>query len=151
MERLGEDVHGVWLWARAGTELRRGSEPPIEAKHGFVKVITVGQWWTGIWNAGTPTDGRSIRTYVDVITPAVWDGDTVCMVDLDLDVVRRSDGSVEVDDEDEFEEHKVAFGYPEHVVDRARTEAAQLVLAVEQGREPFGAVGDRWLEVSRGR
>lgn len=151
MERLGVDDHGIWLWAPAGTELRRGSETPIQANHGFVKVIADGQWWTGIWNDGTPTDGRSIRTYVDVITPAVWNGDTVRMVDLDLDVVRRSDGSVEVDDEDEFEEHKVAFGYPEHVVDRARTEAAQLVLAVEQGREPFGAVGDRWLEVSRGR
>ena len=151
MERLGVDDHGMWLWAPAGTELRRGSETPIEANHGFVKVITDGQWWTGIWNDGTPTDGRSIRTYVDVITPAVWDGDTVRMVDLDLDVVRRRDGTVEVDDEDEFEEHKVAFGYPEHVVDRARTEAAQLVLAVEQDKEPFGVVGDRWLEMSRGR
>jgi len=151
MQRLGVDEHGVWLWAPAGTELRRGSEVPIQAKHGFVKVIADGQWWTGIWNDGRPSDGRSIRTYVDVITPAVWDGDTVRMVDLDLDVVRRSDGTVEVDDEDEFEEHKAVFGYPEHVVDRARTEAAQLVLAVERGTEPFGVVGDRWLEVSRGR
>ena len=151
MERLGVDEHGVWLWAPAGTELRRGSEVPIQANHGFVKVIADGKWWTGIWNDGSRTDGRSIWTYVDVITPAVWDGDTVRMVDLDLDVVRRSDGSVEVDDEDEFEEHKVAFDYPQHVVDRARTEAAQLVLAVEQGTEPFGTVGERWLEVSRGR
>ena len=151
MQRLGEDEHGVWLWAPAGTELRRGSESPTYAQHAFVKVIAVGQWWTGIWNDGLQTEDRSIRTYVDVITPAVWDGDTVRMVDLDLDVVHRSDGSVEVDDEDEFEEHKTVFGYPEHIIDRARAEAAQLVLAVERGKEPFGAVGDRWLEVSRGR
>ena len=152
MERLGVDDHGVWLWAPAGTELRRGSEKPDRRRNtASSRSIAVGQWWTGIWNDGPRTDGRSIRTYVDVITPAVWDGDTVRMVDLDLDVVRRSDGTVEVDDEDEFEDHKVAFGYPEHVVDRARTEAAQLVLAVERGTEPFGVVGDRWLEVSRGR
>lgn len=151
MERLGMDEHGLWLWAPAGTELRRGSEAPIEAKHGFVKVVAAGPWWTGIWNDGPRTDGRSIWTYVDVITPAAWDGDTVRMIDLDLDVVRRSDGSVEIDDEDEFEEHRIAFDYPQHVVDRARTEAAQLVLAVERGTEPFGTVGDRWLEVSRGR
>ena len=151
MERLGIDDHGLWLWAPAGTDLRRGSEATIEAKHGFVKVIADGQWWTGIWNDGPRTEARSIWTYVDVITPAEWDGETVRMVDLDLDVVRRNDGSVEVDDEDEFEEHKVAFDYPQHVVDRARTEAAQLVLAVEQGTEPFGTVGERWLEVSRGR
>ena len=151
MARLGTDDHGVWLWAPAGAELRRGSEAPIKAQHGFVKLIAAGQWWTGIWNDGPRDDRRSIHTYVDVITPAVWDGNTVRMVDLDLDVVRRRDGSVEVDDEDEFEEHKVAFGYPEHVVDRARAATAQLVLAIERGTEPFGEVGDRWLEVSHGR
>ena len=151
MQRLGEDDHGVWLWAPAGTELRRGSETPIAAQHAFIKVIAVGQWWTAIWNDGLRSDGRSIRTYVDVISPAVWDGNTVRMVDLDLDVVRRSDGTVEVDDEDEFEDHKVAFGYPEHVIDRARAEAAQLVLAVDRRKEPFGGIGERWLEVSRGR
>ena len=151
MERLGEDVHGQWLWAPAGTELRRGSDTPISARHGFVKLITAGQWWTAIWNDGHPSDRRSILTYVDVITPAVWDENTVRMIDLDLDVVCRRDGSVEIDDEDEFEEHKSLFGYPPHVVDRARTEAAQLVLAIEGGREPFGVVGERWLTVSRGR
>lgn len=151
MERLGVDEHGVWLWAPAGTQLRRGSDEPIVAKHRFIKVIPTGQWWTGIWNDVTQGVGRSIRTYVDVITPAVWDGDAVHMVDLDLDVVRRSDGTVEVDDEDEFEEHKVAFGYPDHIVDRARAETAQLVLGIESGKEPFGEVGERWLGVSSGR
>ena len=147
MERLGEDEHGIWLWAPAGTELRRGAEKPFAARHAFVKVVPAGQWWTGIWNDGR----RSIRTYVDVITPAMWDGETVRMVDLDLDVVHRGDGSVEVDDEDEFEDHRIEFGYPEHVVDRARTEAARLVLAVERGSEPFGEVGHRWLETALGR
>lgn len=151
MERLGVDEYGEWLWAPTGTELRRGLEKPIAAKHGFVKVVAPGQWWTAIWNDGYQSDGRSIRTYVDVITPAVWVGNIVRMVDLDLDVVRRSDGTVAVDDEDEFEEHRTAMGYPQHVVDRARTEAAQLVLAVERGKEPFGEIGDRWLEVSLGR
>jgi predicted RNA-binding protein associated with RNAse of E/G family len=150
MERLGEDDHGLWLRADAGTELRRGSEPPILAKHGFVKLITHGRWWTAIWNDGPWRDGRSIRTYVDVITPAVREGDTVRMVDLDLDVVRRSDGTVEVDDEDEFDMHRIAMAYPDHIVDKARTEAARLAIAVQGGAEPFGIVGDRWLEVGRG-
>lgn len=151
MERLGEDEHGIWLWAAAGTELRRGSEPSIPAKHGFVKVVTSGQWWTSLWNEGPWPDGRWIHTYVDVITPAIWDGDTVRMVDLDLDVVRRSDGSVEVDDEDEFDEHRIAMAYPDHIVDKARTETARLAVAVERGMEPFGRVGGQWLEAARGR
>ena len=151
MERLGEDDHGLWLWAPAGTDLRRGTEAPTSAKHGFVKLVTPGQWWTALWNEGSPFDGRSIHTYVDVITPAVWDGDTVRMVDLDLDVVRRSDGTVEVDDEDEFHEHRTAMAYPDHIADKARTETARLAIAVERGAEPFGSVGDRWLAAARGR
>lgn len=150
MERLGEDEHGIWLWGPSGTQLRRGAETPIPAMHGFVKLITPGAWWTSLWNEGPWSDGRSIHTYVDVITPAVWEGDTVRMIDLDLDVVRRTSGTVEVDDEDEFDEHRVAMGYPDHIVDKARTETARLVLAVERGAEPFGSVGDNWLEVARG-
>ena len=151
MERLGEDDHGLWLRAAAGTELRRGSEPAISAPYGFVKLIAPGRWWTAIWNEGPWGDGRSIRTYGDVITPAAWDGDTVRMVDLDLDVVYRSDGTVEIDDEDEFDEHRITMAYPDRIVDKARTEAARLAIAVQSGVEPFGTVGDRWLEVGRGR
>ncbi|WP_180935649.1 DUF402 domain-containing protein [Nocardioides ungokensis] len=33
-------------------------------------------------------------------------------VDLDLDVVRGRTGRVWIDDEDEFAEHRVRFGYP---------------------------------------
>ncbi|MCJ7780199.1 MAG: DUF402 domain-containing protein [Acidimicrobiia bacterium] len=149
MERIGEDEHGVWLWAPAGTELRRGSEKTIHVEQGFVKVITPNGWWTAVWNVGPCNGSRSIEIYVDVITPAIWEGDTVQMVDLDLDVIRRRDGSVEIDDEDEFEEHRATFGYPDHVVDKARTETARLAVAVECRDEPFGSVGERWLEVGR--
>ena len=149
MARIGEDRHGAWLWAAAGTVLRRGSDKTIRVEEGFVKVITPGRWWTAVWNVGPGFGDRSIQIYVDVITPAVWEGDTVRMVDLDLDVIRRRDGTVEVDDEDEFDEHRVLFGYPEHVVDKARTETARLALAMERREEPFGSVGERWLEVGR--
>jgi protein associated with RNAse G/E len=149
MERIGEDEHGVWLWTPAGTELRRGAEKTIHVERGFVKVITPNRWWTAVWNVGPGNGGRSIEIYVDVITPAVWEGDIVRMVDLDLDVIRRRDGTVEIDDEDEFEEHRVTFGYPDHIVDKARTETARLAIAVERRDEPFGSVGERWLEVGR--
>ena len=149
MERIGEDEHGIWLWAPAGTALHRGSDKTIQAERGFVKVIAPNRWWTAVWNVGPLKGDRSIEIYVDVITPAVWDGNTVRMVDLDLDVIRRSGGMVEVDDEDEFEEHRILYGYPDHVIDKARTEAARLAIAVELRTEPFGSVGERWLEAGR--
>ena len=62
-------------------------------------------------------------------------------VDLDLDVVRRTDGTVYVDDEDEFAEHRVSFGYPPEVVE----------LAEESCRWVLGHVRDRHRPVRRRR
>ena len=147
MRRLGEDEHGTWLWMPVGTTMRRGTEEPIVSRNLAVKLITPDQWWTAIFNDGD----SKYELYVDIATPAVWDGDTVHMVDLDLDVARRRGGGVEIHDEDEFEEHQVLYGYPEHIIDKARAETARIALAVEQRQEPFGAVAEQWLTEANGR
>lgn len=151
MQRLAEDEHGTWLWAPEGTELRRGPERTVRVGAGFIKLIAPGQWWTAIWNDGGGGSDRTIDVYVDIITPAEWDGDTVRMVDFDLDVMRRTDGTVAIADEDEFDEHKLALDYPDHVIAMARTTAARIAVEVEARVEPFGAAGERWLEVARER
>jgi len=138
MHHLGDDDFGTWLWAPVGTTMRRGAEPPIVSTRRFVKLIARDQWWTAIWNEGG-------QIYVDVITPARWHGRTVHMVDMDLDVVRRADGAVTVEDEDEFEEHRAQFAYPNDIVERSRTVTAALAVDVERGVEPFGAIGEEWL------
>ncbi len=85
--------------------------------------------------------------YVDIATTATWvDEQRVEMVDIDLDVVRYQDGSVELLDEDEFLDHQERFNYPAWLVDRARTTAAELVLKVEAGAEPFGSAPATWLD-----
>jgi hypothetical protein len=147
MFRLGEDEHGTWLWMPAGTSMQRGAEPPITSPNLAVKVIT-DQWWTAIFNNGVDS---KYELYIDIATPARWEGDTVHLVDLDLDVAKRRGGGVEIHDEDEFEEHQIAYGYPDHIIDKARTETARLAAAVERGDEPFGTVARRWLEEARGR
>lgn len=140
MHRLGEDEHGIWLWAPAGGVVRRGEEPPRVARSLYVKLIKQDAWWTAIWNAG----GR-FECYVDIATPAQWDGDRVMMIDLDLDVARFRDGSVAVLDEDEFAEHQQTLGYPPELVDRARTTTAAVFLGVERREPPFDATGADWL------
>lgn len=143
MARIGEDEHGVWLWAPAGGRAQRGDEPPKRTAHSFAKLIPRDEWFTAIWNAA-----GKYEVYIDVGTPPVWTDDRVEMIDLDLDVVRyRDDGSVGVLDEDEFLEHQTTLRYPPDIVDRARATAAMLAVAVEQRREPFGEVGTAWLEV----
>jgi uncharacterized protein len=140
MSVLGEDEHGIWLWAPQGTMLRRGMEPPRPAGTAFAKLVRPNGWWSAVWNARSRYD-----VYVDIATPAKWSGDRVTMVDLDLDVVRLGDGSVELLDEDEFGEHAAAMDYPPKLVDTARATAAAVHLALGRGLEPFGAVGRNWL------
>lgn len=69
-------------------------------------------------------------------------------MDLDLDVVRRFDGSAEILDEDEFAEHRVRYGYPPEVTDHAERAASAMLAAVTSGTEPFGQVCRGWRSES---
>jgi protein associated with RNAse G/E len=73
----------------------------------------------------------------------------VVQIDLDLDVVRRVDGSVEIIDEDEFANHQVLHDYPQGLIDGAREAADLVLLALQERREPFTEAAERWLTVAR--
>jgi uncharacterized protein len=143
VQYLGEDEHGIWLGSRAGSMAQRGSEPPVRFEAPFVQLITADQWWTAAFN--DPPAWSEV--YCDISTPARWISPSqVTMIDLDLDVVRRRPaGNVFVDDEDEFAEHQVHFGYPPDVITRAEQTAAWLLAAVSAGTEPFGSAAEQWL------
>lgn len=144
LTRLGEDGNGIWLGAAVGAVLQRGDEPPVTMQRSFVQLIAPDVWWSAIFNDPVDTE---MAIYVDVTTVPHWTGpDHVEMVDLDLDVVKLHDGTIYVDDEDEFEEHQLTLGYPPRIVDGARTSAARLVTDLEAGRPPFDGVADRWLD-----
>lgn len=147
MTLLGTDEHGTWLGAVPGSIVQRGHEPPIPHPHHFVQLISPGTWWTMLFNGDS--DPRH-ETYVDVIMPAEEVGDRRWeMIDLDLDVVRLMDGSVYVDDEDEFAAHTTLLGYPDSVVRQARAAAESLVDRLRERVEPFGAVAESWLATCR--
>jgi hypothetical protein len=89
---------------------------------------------------------RTSEVYCDITTPARWDGDTVHIVDLDLDVVRRREsGLVELRDEDEFAVHRESFGYPDDLVEEAYAAARKLLVALDDGTEPFATHYRKWL------
>jgi uncharacterized protein len=142
VEPLGTDRYGWWLGGRAGIRLQRGLEEPIRQPHDFVVLAPAEGHWVANWNDPRRTE---VSIYVDVTTEVTVDATVVETVDLDLDVVRLSDGSVRVLDEDEFAEHQVRYGYPAEVVAQARATTADLVARLTAGDEPFGAVGASWL------
>ena len=71
MRKLAEDEHGLWIWAPAGTETRRGTEPPTKASSVFLKLLNDTAWHSAIWN-----EGGKFEIYVDINTPPRWNGST---------------------------------------------------------------------------
>lgn len=116
----------------------------MQFTHTFVLLIPKDEWWIVSYDAPP----QNIDVYVDVSMPPQWPNDKhVTAVDLDLDVIRLRDGTVFLDDEDEFAEHQVSLGYPKDVIEKALETSKWLMEAVEQRREPFGSAGQRWLEM----
>jgi hypothetical protein len=140
LHRLGEDAHGVWLAGPPGTRLQRADEPPTESTAGFVQLVPDRGDWVAVFN-----NDDWCEVYVDVTSTPRWVGSTVTCVDLDLDVIRNRDGSVELLDEDEFLEHQVRYAYPAELIEGARATAEWLLEAVAARREPFGGAGAVWL------
>ena len=139
--RLAVDETGTWLGVDAGTSSVYHGRPSVE-QIPFVLLIPHGQWWTAMFNPPP----RTSEVYCDIATPAEWEGDTVRIVDLDLDVVRRrATGAVELRDEDEFAEHRERFGYPDDVTDNAQAAARWLLGALGDGTEPFASAYRKWL------
>ncbi len=94
-----------------------------------------------MWNGGW----EPRQHYVNIATPAEWDGQAVRCVDLDLDVIRPADNSaIIIDDEDEFERHIDTFDYPDELVDTCRGEVARVTRLLEERRGPFSSAIFDW-------
>jgi hypothetical protein len=159
---LGSDEHGDWLGFPAGTHNQR---PGLElvSEVDCVTLVPPGGWHLPTFHA----PGIWCDLYVDIATPGEWDGTLLRAVDLDLDVIRMSaqeptstrsapqnlsagPGEVFIDDEDEFAEHQVAFGYPDDVIRTARASCDEVLAAVLAGTAPYDGTARRWLaELSR--
>lgn len=152
---LGEDDHGRWLGSPAGMPMRRpGMESWTEAESAFLVP------WRGDFVASFNGPAAPVAIYVDVTDTPSWttgrvgdevgrvQGDTVRAVDLDLDVVQLADGTLFVDDEDEFEEHQVRYGYPADVISAAQASCDAVVAAIVAREEPWASIGHRWSMVA---
>jgi len=139
---LGQDASGTWLGVAAGTPARVDGDRETLREEPYVLLVPAKAWWTAMFNAPP----RRTEVYCDVTTPATWSGSReVTVVDLDLDVRRRRWGDIERLDEDEFDEHRVVFGYPEQVVAEATAASRWLECALGDGSEPFASEFRPWL------
>jgi uncharacterized protein len=143
---LGSDEHGDWIGFAAGTLMSRPGMEVRPPNH-QVGLVPAHGGADGAWLGTFHGPGGLVRTYVDMTTVPRWDGSVLRAVDLDLDVIETLQGEVIVDDEDEFAEHQVAFGYPSEVIALAERTRDSVLAAVTARRAPFDGSADRWLAV----
>ena len=65
-------------------------------------------------------------------------------------VVRTANGTTSVEDEDEFADHQVKYGYPEYLIQQAERATAAVAAQVNGREGPFGEVGDRMMAMAQG-
>jgi uncharacterized protein len=143
---LGRDHYGSWLWGEAGRTIEVGASDAFVTEQDAVFLLPPDQWWACAWWIDHP----EVSLYVDICTPAVFQGEVVGYIDLDLDVIRFRDGRVAIDDQDEFEVHQVDYGYPADVISRAESTAQSVVDRISQNDPPFdGHAAMGWVERAR--
>jgi len=155
---LGADEHGEWLGFPAGTHNQRPGHQ-FDSAVAAVTLVQPDQWHLPTFQA----PGIWCDLYIDIATPATWDGHVLRATDLDLDVIRLPDpvppvesapwdvppagpGETFVDDEDEFAEHQVAFGYPADVIEAAQASCDEVLAAVRARTAPYDETPRRWLQ-----
>jgi hypothetical protein len=144
---LGADAAGDWIGFRSGTVMARPGVSVTSRNEQVGLVPSSGTAVGRAWLATFHGPGGSVWTYVDMTTVPQWHGRTIRAVDLDLDVVEGLDRVVYVDDQDEFDEHRVELGYPREVVDLAMATRDLVFTAVRDKHPPFDGSAEPWFDV----
>lgn len=139
---LGRDRAGGWIHAASGTIVTRDDDEPWPLPGGFVALAPVDEWWVASFYPAHP----ELSIYVDITTPPEWDGSRLTFIDLDLDVICRLDGTVEIIDQDEFEENRTTYDYPDELVEGAIAAADRAAALLRAGTEPFDETAEGWIE-----
>lgn len=92
--------------------------------------------WFNVFRLSRPGCGLALW-YCNVTTPPTFDGQQIGYIDLDLDVTVRSNGGIELLDQDEFDEHQKIYGYPDEVIAQAEDAAREIILLAEENGFPF--------------
>ena len=83
--------------------------------------------------------------YVDIATATSWADGIIRYIDLDLDLIlRHGTTAVHLDDADEFEAHRVRFGYPDELVRGCWAAAEEVRGLFAAGTKPFAPSLFNW-------
>lgn len=139
---LGADEWGDWFGQQVGwRSVRPGREIVMQQPN--VTLLPGDGDHVDTFNAAP----AAYAVYIDLAWDAGWDGAEPVGIDMDLDVVRaRDERGLWVDDRDEWDEHRVAYGYPPDVVAWLEERALELERRVGAAEPPYDdATAAGWL------
>ncbi len=141
---LGSDRWGEWFGQPTGWRSRRpGRDFAVEVPN--VTLLPPSGDYAATFNASP----GSYRVYIDIAWDVHWEDEEPTGIDMDLDVVDTRDGrGIWIDDRDEWDEHRVAYGYPLDLVERLEALAVDLERRVTAHEAPFDdPTPQRWLDL----
>lgn len=139
---LGSDRWGDWLGQPAGwANVRPGLSFPADVAN--VTLLPP----SGDHAVTVHALPHRVRVYIDIAWDIRWEAGAPTGIDMDLDVVKALDGrGLYIDDRDEWDEHRVRYGYPLDIVDKLEALAVDLERRVGAGDPPYDdATADKWL------
>ncbi len=107
----------------------------VEAEDNSIEIYFTDRWYN-VLHLREHTAYPNLW-YSNIAMPARFDGKTLQWVDLDIDIRCYLDGSLQVLDEDEFEQNRVEMGYPSEVVECALTARDEVLRLGREGTFPF--------------
>ena len=94
------------------------------------------QAWYNVWHI-CEQNSHANRMYINIAMPAILQDGVLTWTDLDLDLRVHMDGSLELLDEDEFQENLIAMHYPPAVIAQAYAACDHLKACYAGTRYPF--------------
>lgn len=148
---LGSDDVGHWVHQAAGALVAKPGAAFFAESPAVLLVPFTGEWVATFYDDRHP-DKCSL--YVDVVTGIDWhpldrsNGWEMTLIDMDLDVLTVA-GKTWVDDEDEFAEHQVRYGYPAEVITRMESACTTVHGEVLAGSAPFDGRDLAWHRMAQ--
>ena len=138
---LGADEWGDWLGQLPGwSSVRPGRE--VVPRHPNVTLVPPSGDFAFTHNASP----ARTKIYIDLAWDLRWDEGEPRGIDMDLDVVEHEDVGIFIDDRDEWDEHRVQYGYPQGIVEHLETLTLDLERRVTARAAPFDTgTTDAWL------
>jgi protein associated with RNAse G/E len=103
-------------------------------------TVSIEYYWLNRWYnvfRFLEPDGALRNFYCNVNVPPSFYKRTLSYIDLDIDVLVKTDLSYTVLDEDEFAENALRFNYPPEIERRAYKALEELISLIEQKSYPF--------------